>query len=312
VGRRLTPPQRAVKYGYPTLPEEPRVLQGVQKVAEGLRFPEGPVVMPDGSVIVVEMHGGAIQRIDPDGGVELVAECGGGPNGAALGPDGALYVCNNGGRWSDHYSGGRIQRVDLESGSVDDLYIDCEGVPLSAPNDLVFDRTGSFWFTDSGRTDGRQKELGRIMRAAPDGYTIEEAIASLDVPNGIGLSPDESTLYFSETLTGRLHRWAIPGPPQADDNCSRVTPSVLCGLPGVHLFDSLAVERSGAIAVATPISGCVTVVAADGGRIRQFWPPDDFDDPMLSNICFGPDGSGMAYITLSSRGWLVQCEWSTC
>ena len=287
------------------------MLQGVQKVAGDLRFPEGPVLMPDGSVIVLEMHGGAIQRIDTKGRVDLVAECGGGPNGAALGPDGALYVCNNGGCWSDHYSGGRIQRVDLGSGSVDDLYLDCEGLPLSAPNDLVFDRAGSFWFTDSGHTHGRQKELGRIMRATPDGTTIEEAIGSLDSPNGIGLSPDESTLYFSETQTGRLHRWAVPAPGHADDGKSRTTPSVLCGLPGVHLFDSLAVESSGAVAVATPISGCITVVAADGRKIRQFWPPDDFDDPMLSNICFGTNGSDVAYITLSNRGWLVRCEWST-
>src|SRR2546426_4051316 len=66
-------------------------------VTEGLHFPEGPVAMPDGSVVVVEIQSGDLTRVLPDGTKETVAHCGGGPNGAAVGPDGAFYVCNNGG-----------------------------------------------------------------------------------------------------------------------------------------------------------------------------------------------------------------------
>ena len=65
-------------------------------VATGLEFPEGPVCMADGSIVLVEVKRGTISRVDPDNGsVEVVAQPGGGPNGAAVGPDGALYVCNN-------------------------------------------------------------------------------------------------------------------------------------------------------------------------------------------------------------------------
>ncbi len=69
-------------------------------VAEGLRFPEGPVAMADGSVLLVEIAGSALSRVHPDGTTEVVADCGGGPNGAAVGPDGDVWLCNNGGFFS--------------------------------------------------------------------------------------------------------------------------------------------------------------------------------------------------------------------
>ena len=69
-------------------------------IAQDLGFPEGPVVMPDGSIIIVEMRIGLISRVTPDGKKSLVCEIGGGPNGLALGPGGKMYVCNNGGvKW---------------------------------------------------------------------------------------------------------------------------------------------------------------------------------------------------------------------
>ena len=69
----------------------------IRELASGLLFPEGPIAMADGSVILVEIGRGTLTRVTPDGRVQVLADLGGGPNGAAIGPDGAVYVCNNGG-----------------------------------------------------------------------------------------------------------------------------------------------------------------------------------------------------------------------
>src|ERR1700750_2942468 len=96
----------------------------VEIVPEGLQFPEGPVAMADGSVLIVEIRRQTVSRVLPDGKVEVVAKTGGGPNGLAIGPDGALYICNNGGfEWYEaagthipghkphDYIGGRLPRL---------------------------------------------------------------------------------------------------------------------------------------------------------------------------------------------------------
>ena len=69
----------------------------VTQIASGLRFPEGPVAMPDGSIILVEIERRTLSRVTPDGKVRVIAQLGGGPNGAAMGPGGKIYVTNNGG-----------------------------------------------------------------------------------------------------------------------------------------------------------------------------------------------------------------------
>src|SRR5688572_13878196 len=146
----------------------------VTEITSGLEFPEGPVAMADGSVVVVEIKGGRITRVSPDGEKSVVAETGGGPNGAAIGPDGKLYVANNGASFHyiemegmlipeqppppGQYEGGRIERVDLDSGAVEVLYRECDGRPLRSPNDLVFDAQGGFYFTDHGIREERTSD----------------------------------------------------------------------------------------------------------------------------------------------------------
>src|SRR5487761_2560575 len=84
----------------------------IHVLARGLRFPEGPVAMRDGSVVLVEIERQTVTRVAPDGTVSVVAHTGGGPNGLAVGPDGAFYVCNNGGfAWRTEMN--MLRRVQL-------------------------------------------------------------------------------------------------------------------------------------------------------------------------------------------------------
>jgi gluconolactonase len=287
----------------------------MREIASGLRFPEGPVALDDGSIVLVEIERGTLSRVTPDGDVDVVAELGGGPNGAAIGPDGAIYVCNNGGfRWAtvdgrlypagtpDDYAGGRIQRVDLASGRVDDLYTQCDGLPLNGPNDIVFDESGGMWFTDLGKTYDTYRDLGVVYYARPDGSHISRQILHRETPNGIGLSPDEKTLYFAETMTGRLWAYDLEAPGQVAQRSG--AGRLVAGLPGYQLFDSLAVDAEGNVCVATIINGGITSISTDGAT--EHFPTDD---PLTTNICFGGDDLRTAYITLSSTGRLVAMEW---
>jgi len=74
---------------------EANAMTDFRLVAEGLRFPEGPIALPDGDVLVVEIAAGRLTRVHPDGSKTVVATPRGGPNGAAMGPDGKCYVSNN-------------------------------------------------------------------------------------------------------------------------------------------------------------------------------------------------------------------------
>ena len=290
------------------------------EVASELRFPEGPVAMADGSVLVVEMFGPRITRIAPDGTTTTVAEVPGGPNGLAVGPDGALYLCNNGGCFTpveaggflvpgpfdpDRYVGGRIQRVDPRSGQVTDLYTECDGRPLRAPNDLVFDAHGGFWFTDHGIRFERSSDRTGVYYATADGSSITEAVFPTDAPNGIGLSPNGSVLYWAETHTGRVFRRHVVGPGALEPVRRFDTSVCLAGLPGYQRLDSLAVDGEGNICVATLGDGGITVIAPDGEVLEHV----STGDPLTTNICFGGPELRTAFITLSGTGRLVSATW---
>lgn len=290
-------------------------------VATGLRFPEGPIAMADGSVLLVEIARQTLTRVAPDGTVSVVAECGGGPNGAAVGPDGLVYLANNGGyfEWMEigeltvpgevpsTWSGGSLQRVDPATATVETLAVTCGDQPLQAPNDLIFDADGGLWFTDHGVKDELNRTHAGVGYRAPDG-TVTPVVFHTEATNGIGLSPDGDRLYVAETHTGRVWAWEIVGPGQVGVDPASASAhggTLLFDAPEGHLFDSLAVDGDGWVCVATLGQGGITGVAPDGSASEHIPLPD----PLVTNICFGgPDGR-TAFVTSSGRGELLALRW---
>ena len=291
-------------------------------VTSGLRFPEGPVAMADGSVVLVEIEAGRITRVFPDGTTATVAEPGGGPNGLAIGPDGKLYCCNNGGfRYlesngmlaphgiAENYSGGRIERIDLETGAVEVLYRSGDfGCVLRGPNDIVFDAHGGFWFTDHGKVDYEKRchDIVGIFYAKADGSFLEEVIFPSYNPNGIGLSPDGKTLYAAETYTCRLTAFNVIAPGKVDETAGVGGPGIPLYRPaGYKFFDSLGIEESGNICVAT-IGECGISVVSPKGELVEFVATDDI---FTTNICWGGPDMRDAFICLSGTGRLAKMRW---
>ncbi len=294
----------------------------IREVATGLRFPEGPIAMRDGSVLLVEIEGGTLTRVRPDGRVERLAELGGGPNGAAIGPDGQVYVCNNGGmhfssaddgtrrpgHQPDDYSGGRIERVDLTTGRIERLFTSVAGVALRGPNDIVFDAHGGFYFTDLGKVRAHEIDRGGVFYAPAGGGAPVPVAYPAMTPNGVGLSPDGATLYYAETEGARL--WAFdvtaPGVVRRDPWPSPHGGRLVVAAPGGHYqrFDSMALDALGNVYIGTLLHGGITVVSPDGRICRHIPLPDRYP----TNLCFGGPDLRTLYVTMSGGGRLIAID----
>jgi gluconolactonase len=295
-------------------------MSDVRILATGMGFPEGPVAMPDGSVILTEIRNNRVSRVTPDGKVSLFSATGGGPNGLAVGPDGSLILCNNGGsRYIEgnsmgvaphpDYKHGFIQKLDRTTGRMTELYVECDGHKLSAPNDLVFDITGGFYFTDLGKRYARQRDHGGIYYAKPDGSMMKCLVHPFLSPNGCALSPDGKVLYVADTESARLWAFDIVGPGELKKPTFPAHHSgrVVGAVGGPARFDSIAALANGNICVATLTTGTITEFAPDGKIVREVGMPDKYP----TNICFGGPDMRTAYITLSDQGQLGVMQWPT-
>lgn len=273
--------------------------------ATGLRFPEGPIALDDGTVLVCEIEGAALARVHTDGTVTRI-HVGGGANGAALGPDGAVYVCNDGGlafktedgirfpyALAEGNDGGCLQRVDLDSGAVETVFTHCGDSRIGNLNDIVFDASGGCYIVDT--------TVGAIYYADPVGRVIRVADRTLEFPNGMGLSPDATKLYVSETYAGRIVRYDVVAPGQLAHKTE------LYSSNGEHHWDGLAVDGAGNICASNLQASGISVISPEGERLDAFVTPEY--DSYVTNVCFGGPGGDTAYICSSGRGILYAVRW---
>jgi gluconolactonase len=235
-------------------------VQGTQ-LASNLGFPEGPVVMPDSSIVFCDGNIGELLRWDGSQ-VTTFATTGGSPWGAVLGSDGAVYVTQGGNvpGSGDMSAVPGIQRVNAD-GSVELLSSEIGGHTLAGPNDLAFGRDGRLWFTDSGtEQDDRFPESERApgaLFALGSGGAGEFLMERAQVyPNGIAFDA-QGRLYWTESMAHRICRL---------DGDQATT---FCQLSDGHVPDGMAFAEDGRLFVCTTISGGVTVVSAEGEVLEE-------------------------------------------
>ena len=185
-------------------PAIPGVVQAgtkIELIKDGFTGTEGPVTLPDGSLIFTETQANRVTRIGPDGATSVFVEGSNGANGLGFTPNGDLYAVQV-----------LKPRVGIifPSPKVKTLADNYEGKPFGRPNDLVVDQKGNVYFTDSGANPPAAGQAAPptppVETAKPAVYRIsskgelKRLAADIERPNGIQLSPDDKVLYVANTL----------------------------------------------------------------------------------------------------------------
>lgn len=281
-------------------------------VASGLQFPEGPSLARNGDILVTEIGGQRISRVTPDGEVSVFADTGGGPNGAAFGPDGHLYVANNGGRWPTDvpataqsgeptFGAGSIQRI-APDGTVETFLTEVDGAALNSPNDLCFDGHDGFYFTDPAWSGllGGAPDAGPVYYGDLTGE-VRLVATGIGFPNGIGVRDDGRTLIVCESLTGMLLSYRIESPGVLSAGAKG---NGMIGRRSVP--DGFCFDAAGRIIVAG--HGTSTLFVLDGSDGRPIGTVD-VGEVGVTNCCFGGPDHQTLYVTSSDQGNLLALDW---
>lgn len=182
------------------------VTQGTQVefIKDKFEGTEGPIALPDGSVIFTETRANRVTRIAEDNSISTYFDNSNGTNGLAFTKKGELVS---------------VQNLKPQVGVVypkgnEKVWVDnYQGKPFQRPNDLVIDKNGGVYFTDIGvQPKGEITEPARpaVYYATADGK-ITQVVSDVERPNGVQLSRDEKTLYLANTAGEYLLSYPITG-----------------------------------------------------------------------------------------------------
>ena len=236
----------------------------VELIASGLGWPEGPAVLPDGSLVLVESYCSQLTIIGSDRTPRQFAYVTGAPNSCVLGADGEVYVCQNGGTvgpWrAKEMTSPSIQRV-RRGGAAETLITHVGSVALNGPNDLVFAADGRLIFTDPGTYNPANPDPSYIYALSPDGAaSVLIAFPKPVFPNGVAVESDGSILW-DESYTGHVGRRRTDG-----------TLEDLGRMPGENpVLDGMKVGADGRIYVTDLVAAGIHVLAPDG-KVLDFIP----------------------------------------
>lgn len=258
--------------------------QGVDVVAAGLSFPEGPAFDREGGLWCVEMTAGVLWNRSAQGEITRRA-VGGRPNGIAI--DGADRV------WFCDSELNAIRRLDPDQEEPVTLVDTVEGQPLAKPNDLAFDAHGNLVFTCPG--DSRTEPTGKVCCLTPDGG-VRVIADGLYFPNGLAFTADGAQLVIAETRRQRL--WIGDWAPAA---AAWIQPRVLTATSGPIGPDGLAIGANGDIHVAIHGSNTVEIKSPQGEPRGAL----SVGDGNPTNCAFDPSGRLGLVVTDAGLGRLL-------
>jgi gluconolactonase len=276
----------------------------IEKVATGFNFTEGPLWRPEGVLWFSDVPGNLVRSLTPSGQVKVVIQNAGGvatsPSGAFIGPNGmisdkdkAVLLCQHGAR--------RIVRVDKDMKITP--YLDkFEGHRFNSPNDLVYRSDGALYFTDppyglTGQDDDPAKELKFNAVFLYAHGSLKPIITDLTRPNGIALSPDEKTLYVSNSDEAK--RFWMRYDVAADGTVSNGRKFYdLAGAKEQGIPDGMKVDSKGNVYASGPEG--VWVFSANGKHLGTIQPGET-----AANCAWGDDGKTL-YITATSSVYQIR------
>jgi gluconolactonase len=269
----------------------------IEKVAGGFQFTEGPM-WRQGKLWFADVVGDTMQTVTPAGKVQvLIRNAGGYPNppkGTNAGPN-AMVTAKDGSVLMMQMGARRIVKLDDRMG-IHPFLASYRGKRLNSPNDLVFARDGSLWFTDPpfGLIHGMDKDPAKELRfngvfRYANG-TLTAPITDMTQPNGIGFSPDGRTLYVSNYGPDMYVRAYDVGPGGRLSH-----PRMLIHYPagsGPEGPDGLKIDMAGNLWSSGP--GGIRIISPQGKVLGQIKLPE-----VAANLAFAGDGHTL-YITASS------------
>ena len=226
----------------------------VETVAEGLVFTEGPLWLPDGSLLFQDIKAEKTYKVSPDGGLHVLRDDTRAANGQTFDAEGRIVFCEQNGR--------RVSRMDPDGSNVETVVEAWQGARLNSPNDVVARSDGLVYFTDPPYGVAPADRALHFQGVfALDGLAVPHLILDdFEKPNGLAFSPDETTLYVCDTARYHVRAFAVETSGALVVGSGRVFATLDPGQPGGP--DGMKVDRDGRVYVAVALG--VWVFEPDG------------------------------------------------